>query len=177
MFSIHRKLFSFQKGSNHKKHSSSGPLHPVKKSPPPPAKSCLPLLTAVWKMLRNVFSQPQSKSFLMWRQVTLGLKLVCSFPATSIRHSQRNCRRLPRCLVKQIQRLLDDFSKNIAEALLRWILFPSFCLSNYIANDFIAEIWRLQPVSIDWKFWFKLLNFYLAFSKYFLSGGKAFLVI
>ena len=116
-----KAVFSFQKGSNHKKHSSSGPLHPVKKSPPP-----LPLLTAVWKTLRNVFSQLQSKCFLIWRQVTLGLKLVCSFinfviplPATSIRHSRRNCRRLPRCLVKQIQRLLDDFRKNIAEALLR----------------------------------------------------------
>ena len=29
-----KAVFSFQKGSNHKKHSSSGPLHPVKKSPP-----------------------------------------------------------------------------------------------------------------------------------------------
>ena len=33
MFSIHRKLFSFEKGSNFQNHSSSGSLNSVKKSP------------------------------------------------------------------------------------------------------------------------------------------------
>ena len=58
MFSIHRKLFSFEKGSNFQKHSSSGSLNPVKKPPTvkfliPPTRegeftSPPPLLITIW---------------------------------------------------------------------------------------------------------------------------------
>ena len=58
MFSIHS--FSFEKGSNRQNHSSSGSLHPVKKStpskiPPPP-----PPLTAIWKTLLDCDSKQSS---------------------------------------------------------------------------------------------------------------------
>ena len=55
MFSIHS--FSFEKGSNRQNHSSSGSLHPVKKStpskiPPPP--------TTIWKTLLDCDSKQSS---------------------------------------------------------------------------------------------------------------------
>ena len=44
-----KAAFSFEKGSNRQNHSSSGSLHPVKKSPP--VKFPIPPqpLTAIWK--------------------------------------------------------------------------------------------------------------------------------
>ena len=61
-------------------------------------------------MNKKRFSQPQSKGPPIQRQTALGLKLVYSFinliiplPATYIRHSRRNCRRLPKSMLKQIQ--------------------------------------------------------------------------
>ena len=39
----HKAVFSFEKGSNHQNLSSSGSLHPVKKSPPPISDSNPPL--------------------------------------------------------------------------------------------------------------------------------------
>ena len=77
-------------------------------------------------MNKKGFSQPQSKGSPIQRQTTLGLKLVYSFisfviplPAICIRHSQRNCRRQPKHMVKQIQRFVRYFSENITEALPR----------------------------------------------------------
>ena len=77
-------------------------------------------------MNKKRFSQPQSKGSPIQRQMALGLKLVYSFinfmiplPATYIRHSQRNCQRPPKHMVKQIQRLVRYFSKKTAEALPR----------------------------------------------------------
>ena len=77
-------------------------------------------------MNKKRFSQPQSKGSPIQRQTALGLKLVYSFinfvipfPETYIRHSRRNCRRLPESMVKQIQKFVRYFSKKIAEALLR----------------------------------------------------------
>ena len=73
-------------------------------------------------MNKKRFSQPQSKGSPIQRQTALGLKLVYSFinfvislPATYIRHS----RRLPKRIVKQIQRFVRYFGKKIAEALPR----------------------------------------------------------
>ena len=61
-------------------------------------------------MNKKRFSQPQSKGPAIQRQMALASKLVYSFinliiplPATYIRHSRMNCRRLPKCMVKQIQ--------------------------------------------------------------------------
>ena len=77
-------------------------------------------------MNKKHFNQTQSKGSPIQRQTSLGLKLVYSsinfvitLPATYIRHSQRNCRRLPKCIVKQIQRFVRYFSKKIAGALPR----------------------------------------------------------
>ena len=77
-------------------------------------------------MNKKRFSQPQSKGSPIQRQTALGLKLVYSFinfviplPATYIRHSQKNCRRPAKRMVKQMQRFVKYFSKKIAEALLR----------------------------------------------------------
>ena len=77
-------------------------------------------------MNKKRFSQLQSKGSLIQRQTALGLKLVYSFidfviplPTACIRHSQRNCRRPPIRMVKQIQRFVRYVSKKIAEALLR----------------------------------------------------------
>ena len=75
-------------------------------------------------MNKKCFSQPQSKGSLIQRQAALGLKLVYSFinfliplPGTYIRHSQWNCQRLPKHMLKQVQRFVRYFSKKIAEAL------------------------------------------------------------
>ena len=102
-------------------------------------------------MNKKRFSQPHSKGCPIQRQMVLGLKLVYNFinfviplPATYIRHSQRNCGRLPKRMVKQIQRFVRYFSKKIAEALLRQMMFLSFCLGNLIADNFIAEIRMLR---------------------------------
>ena len=48
-----KAVFSFEKGSNHQNHSSSGSLHIVKKSPPSKmSNSPLPQpLTSIWKTL------------------------------------------------------------------------------------------------------------------------------
>ena len=77
-------------------------------------------------MNKKRFTQPQSKGSPIQRKTALGLKLVYSFinfaiplPAACIRHSQRNSRRPPKRMVKQIQRFVRYFSKKIAEALLR----------------------------------------------------------
>ena len=77
-------------------------------------------------MNKKRFSQPQSKSSPIQRQMALVLKLVYSFisfvipfPATYMRHSQRNCRRLPKYMAKQLQRFVKYFSKKIARALPR----------------------------------------------------------
>ena len=43
-----------------------------------------------------------------------------------------------------MQELLDYFGKKIAEALPREMMLLSFCLGNYIADDFLAEIWTLS---------------------------------
>ena len=56
MFSIHS--FSFEKGSNRQNHSSSGSLHPVKKSTP--SKIPPPPLTAIWKTLLDCDSKQSS---------------------------------------------------------------------------------------------------------------------
>ena len=55
MFSIHS--FSFEKGSNRQNHSSSGSLHPVKKSTP---SKIPPPLTAIWKTLLDCDSKQSS---------------------------------------------------------------------------------------------------------------------
>ena len=39
-----------------------------------------------------------------------------------------------------MQELLDYFGKKIAEALPREMMLLGFCLGNYIADDFLAEI-------------------------------------
>ena len=77
-------------------------------------------------MNKKRFSQPQSKDSPVQRKTALGLKLIYSFinfvnlsPATYIRHSQTNCRRTPKRMVKQKQRFVRYFSKKIAEAPLR----------------------------------------------------------
>ena len=77
-------------------------------------------------MNKKRFSQPQSKGSPIQRQTALGLTLIYSFinfviplPATYIRHSQRNCRKPPKRMVKQIQRFVRYFSKKIAEVLRR----------------------------------------------------------
>ena len=44
-----KAAFSFEKGSNHQNHSSSGSLHPVKTFPPPPTYHLT--LTTIWKTL------------------------------------------------------------------------------------------------------------------------------
>ena len=66
--------------------------------------------------VRNAFGQPQSKACFIWRQTTLGLKLVYSFvnfimllPVIYIRHTQDNCQSLPRHLLKQIQKFVRTF--------------------------------------------------------------------
>ena len=75
-------------------------------------------------MNKKRFSQPQCKGSPIQRPTALGLKLVYSFinfviplPATYIRYFQRNCRRLPKRIAKQIQIFTRYFSKKIAEAL------------------------------------------------------------
>ena len=75
-------------------------------------------------MNKKRFSQPQCKGSPIQRQMALGLKLVYSFinfvtplPATSIRHSKRDCRRPPKRMIKQIQRFARCFSKRIVEPL------------------------------------------------------------
>ena len=77
-------------------------------------------------MNKKHFSQPQSKGSPIQRQTALGLKLIYSFinfvislPATYIRHSERNCRKPTKRMVKQIQRFVRYFSKKIAEVLRR----------------------------------------------------------
>ena len=71
-------------------------------------------------MNKKRFSQPHFKGSPIQRQMVLGLKLVNSFiifviplPAAYIRHSQRNCRRLPKGMVKQIQRFVDNSAKRL----------------------------------------------------------------
>ena len=61
-------------------------------------------------MNKKRFSQPQSKGSPIEREMALELKLVHSFinfviplPATYIRHSPRNCQRLSKRMVKQMQ--------------------------------------------------------------------------
>ena len=77
-------------------------------------------------MNKKHFSQPQSKGSPIQRQTALGLKLIYSFinfviplPATYIRHSERDCRKPTKRMVKQIQRFVRYFSKKIAEVLRR----------------------------------------------------------
>ena len=77
-------------------------------------------------MNKKRFSQPPSKGSPIQRQTVLGLKLIYSFinfviplSATYIRYSPRNCRRLPKRMVKQVQRFGRYFGKKIAEALPR----------------------------------------------------------
>ena len=82
-----------------------------------PIKICLTIyeslknsyLKGFGTMSKKRFSQPQSKGSPMQRQTARGLKLVYSFinfviplPATYIRHSQRDCPRPPKGMVKQI---------------------------------------------------------------------------
>ena len=68
----------------------------------------------------------QSKGSPMQKETTLGLKLVYSFisflirvPATYITCSKRNCGKLQKCMVKQIQRFVRYFNKKIVEVLPR----------------------------------------------------------
>ena len=48
-----KAVFSFEKGSNGQNHSSSSSHHPVKKFPLERCLIPLPLLTAIWKTLKN----------------------------------------------------------------------------------------------------------------------------
>ena len=74
---LQRKLFSFEKGSNRQKRSSSGSLRSVKKSPPvkfpiPPPLGDFPPppLTDIWKTLTSVGIN------MMTRQMTLFFHLL-----------------------------------------------------------------------------------------------------
>ena len=99
-----------------------------------PIKICLTIyeslknsyLKGFGTMSKKRFSQPQSKGSPMQRQTARGLKLVYSLinfviplPSIYTRHSQRNCGRLPKCMVNQIKRFVRYFSKKIAEELPR----------------------------------------------------------
>ena len=77
----------------------------------------------VYTMHKKIF---QSKGSPIQKETTLGLKLVYSFinflirvPATYITCSKRNCGKLQKCMVKQIQRFVRYFGKKIVEVLLR----------------------------------------------------------
>ena len=55
-------VFSFEKGLNHQKYSSSGFLHLVKN---PPVKFHPPPLTAIWKTLMNDIKKPDKNSIFL----------------------------------------------------------------------------------------------------------------
>ena len=64
------------------------------------------------------------------------INFIIPIPVTSIRPSWGNCQGLPRHLQKQIEELLDYVGKRIAKALTKEMMLLSFCLGNYIADDF-----------------------------------------